>query len=295
MTAASPLPLESSRTSRPLGQRHAAILHSIAAYWILGWGSLFILSPLVWMLSTSLKTRSQVFRFPPEWIPEQFLWSNYREALTLLPFDTFFGNTVFITGLSVVGELASAAVVAFAFARLRWKFRNALFIVVPATMMLPRQVTLIPTFILFTRVFGWKDTYYPLIVPSFFAVPFFVFLLRQFYMTLPFDLDDAATIDGCSRLGVFWRIILPLAKPALAAVAIFSFQFHWNDFFYPLIYLFDKDKFTLALGLRFFPGNYGTDWHYLMAASLVVMLPVILVFFFAQRIFIQGVVYHGFK
>ena len=295
MTAASPLPLEASRTSRPLGKRQTAILHSIAAYWILGWGSLFILSPLVWMLSTSLKTRSQVFRFPPEWIPEQFLWSNYREALTLLPFDTFFWNTVLITGLSVVGELASSAVVAFAFARLRWKFRNALFIVVLATMMLPRQVTLIPTFILFTRVFGWKDTYYPLIVPSFFAVPFFVFLLRQFYMTLPFDLDDAATIDGCSRLGVFGRIILPLAKPALAAVAIFSFQFHWNDFFYPLIYLFDKDKFTLALGLRFFQGNYGTDWHYLMAASLVVMLPVILVFFFAQRIFIQGVVYHGFK
>ena len=162
-------------------------------------------------------------------------------------------------------------------------------------MMLPRQVTLIPTFILFTRVFGWKDTFYPLIVPSFFAVPFFVFLLRQFYMTLPFELDDAATIDGCSKFGVFLRILLPLSKPALAAVAIFSFQFHWNDFFYPLIYLFDKDKFTLALGLRFFQGNYGTDWHYLMAASLVVMLPVILVFFFAQRIFIQGVVYQGFK
>ncbi len=183
----------------------------------------------------------------------------------------------------------------YAFARLRWAYRNTLFIVVLATMMLPRQVTLIPTFILFTRVFGWKDTFYPLIVPSFFAVPFFVFLLRQFYMTLPFELDDAATIDGCSKFGVFLRIILPLSKPALAAVAIFSFQWNWNDFFYPLIYLFDKDKFTLALGLRFFQGNYGTDWHYLMAASLVVMLPVIRVFFFTQRIFIQGFVYQGFK
>lgn len=281
--------------ARRLGKRNAERLHGLAAYVVLGWGGLFILAPLAWMLSTSLKTRSEVFRFPPEWIPEAFLWRNYVEALTLLPFDVFFWNTVFITGLAVLGELASSAVVAFAFARLRWKYRNALFMVVLATMMLPRQVTLIPTFILFTRVFGWKDTFYPLIVPSFFAVPFFVFLLRQFYMTLPFDLDDAATIDGCSKLGVFWRIVLPLAKPALAAVAIFSFQFHWNDFFYPLIYLFDKDKFTLALGLRFFQGNYGTDWHYLMAASLVVMLPVILVFFFAQRVFIQGVVYHGFK
>ena len=218
------------------------------------------------------------------------------EALTLLPFEIFLLNTVIITGLSVAGELVSSAVVAYAFARLRWAARNTLFIVVLATMMLPRQVTLIPTFILFTRVFGWKDTFYPSDrAVLLFAVPFFVFLLRQFYMTLPFELDDAATIDGCSKFGVFLRILLPLSKPALAAVAIFSFQFHWNDFFYPLIYLFDKDKFTLALGLRFFQGNYGTDWHYLMAASLVVMLPVILVFFFAQRIFIQGVVYQGFK
>ena len=202
-----------------LGKRRTQLIHRIVAYGVLGIGSLFILAPLVWMLSTSLKTRSQVFRFPPEWIPEQFLWRNYVEALTLLPFEIFLLNTAIITALSVVGELVSSAVVAYAFARLRWAARNTLFIVVLATMMLPRQVTLIPTFILFTRVFGWKDTFYPLIVPSFFAVPFFVFLLRQFYMTLPFELDDAATIDGCSKFGVFLRILLPLSKPALAAVA----------------------------------------------------------------------------
>ena len=294
MSAADPM-VVTAPTSTGLGKRRTQLIHRIVAYGVLFGGSVFILAPLVWMLSTSLKTRSQVFRFPPEWIPEQFLWRNYVEALTLLPFEIFLLNTVIITVLSVAGELVSSAVVAYSFARLRWAARNTLFIVVLATMMLPRQVTLIPTFILFTRVFGWKDTFYPLIVPSFFAVPFFVFLLRQFYMTLPFELDDAATMDGCSKFGVFLRILLPLSKPALAAVAIFSFQFHWNDFFYPLIYLFDKDKFTLALGLRFFQGNYGTDWHYLMAASLVVMMPVILVFFFAQRIFIQGVVYQGFK
>ena len=214
--------------------------------------------------------------------------------MTILPFGTFFINTVIVTLLAVLGELISSAVVGYSFARLRWKGRNLLFVVVLATMMLPRQVTLIPVFIIF-RSLDWINTFAPLVVPSWFGVPFYIFLLRQFYMTIPFDLDDAAAIDGCSRLGVFWRIVLPLSKPVLASVAIFSFQYHWNDFFQPLIYLFDNEKFTLALGLRFFQGNYGTEWHYLMAASLVVMLPLILVFFFAQKIFIQGVVYTGFK
>lgn len=280
---------------RPMiGYRLQSIFKYTLIYAILLVGACITLGPLAWMLSTSLKNRSAVFRFPPEWIPNPVLWNNYPEALTLLPFGTFFINTIIITLLAVLGELISSAVVGYSFARLRWKGRNVLFVIVLATMMLPRQVTLIPVFIIF-RYLDWINTFLPLIVPSWFGVPFFVFLLRQFYMTIPFDLDDAAAIDGCSRFGVFWRIVLPLSKPALAAVAIFSFQFHWNDFFQPLIYLFDKEKFTLALGLRFFQGNYGTDWHYLMAASLVVMLPVILVFFFAQKIFIQGVVYTGFK
>ncbi|MBV7330587.1 carbohydrate ABC transporter permease [Chloroflexi bacterium TSY] len=277
-----------------IGYRIQNLLNYTLIYAILIAGACVTLAPLAWMISTSLKKRSAVFRFPPEWIPDPVLWTNYPEALTLLPFGTFFVNTVIITFLAVLGELVSSSVVAYSFARLRWKGRNLLFIIVLATMMLPRQVTLIPVFIIF-RNLDWINTFRPLIVPSWFGIPFFIFLLRQFYMTIPFDLDDAAAIDGCSRFGVFWRIVLPLSKPALAAVAIFSFQFHWNDFFQPLIYLFDKEKFTLALGLRFFQGNYGTDWHYLMAASLVVMLPVILVFFFAQKIFIQGVVYTGFK
>ena len=281
--------------TRPLlGYRVQNTLNYILIYAILIAGALVILAPLAWMISTSLKNRSAVFRFPPEWIPDPVLWHNYPEALTILPFGTFFINTVIVTLLSVLGELISSAVVGYSFARLRWKGRNLLFVVVLATMMLPRQVTLIPVFIIF-RSLDWINTFAPLVVPSWFGVPFYIFLLRQFYMTIPFDLDDAAAIDGCSRLGVFWRIVLPLSKPVLASVAIFSFQYHWNDFFQPLIYLFDNEKFTLALGLRFFQGNYGTEWHYLMAASLVVMLPLILVFFFAQKIFIQGVVYTGFK
>ena len=281
--------------TRPLlGYRVQNTLKYILIYAILIAGALVILAPLAWMISTSLKNRSAVFRFPPEWIPDPVLWHNYPEALTILPFGTFFINTVIVTLLAVLGELISSAVVGYSFARLRWKGRNLLFVVVLATMMLPRQVTLIPVFIIF-RSLDWINTFAPLVVPSWFGVPFYIFLLRQFYMTIPFDLDDAAAIDGCSRLGVFWRIVLPLSKPVLASVAIFSFQYHWNDFFQPLIYLFDNEKFTLALGLRFFQGNYGTEWHYLMAASLVVMLPLILVFFFAQKIFIQGVVYTGFK
>ena len=281
--------------TRPLlGYRVQNTLNYILIYAILIAGALVILAPLAWMISTSLKNRSAIFRFPPEWIPDPVLWHNYPEALTILPFGTFFINTVIVTLLAVLGELISSAVVGYSFARLRWKGRNLLFVVVLATMMLPRQVTLIPVFIIF-RSLDWINTFAPLVVPSWFGVPFYIFLLRQFYMTIPFDLDDAAAIDGCSRLGVFWRIVLPLSKPVLASVAIFSFQYHWNDFFQPLIYLFDNEKFTLALGLRFFQGNYGTEWHYLMAASLVVMLPLILVFFFAQKIFIQGVVYTGFK
>lgn len=264
------------------------------AYAVLMVGAVFVLSPLAWMLSTSLKEQSKIFLFPPQWIPDPIVWSNYLEALTIVPFGLFFINTCLITGLSVIGELASSAVVAYSFARLRWVGRDFLFILVLATIMLPRQVTLIPVFIIFKNL-GWLNTFYPLIVPSFFAVPFYVFLLRQFFMTIPTDLDDAARIDGCSQFAVFWRIILPLAKPAMAAVAIFSFQYHWNDFFNPLIYLYDRELFTLALGLRFFQGNYGVYWHYLMAASLVVILPVIIVFFFAQKYFIQGIVYMGYK
>lgn len=266
----------------------------ILTYIVLVLGSITVMAPLVWMISTSLKMRAKVFIFPPELIPNPVMWSNYPEALTKVPFVLFAQNTVTITVLAVLGELISSAVVAYAFSRLRWRGRDVLFVVILATMMLPTQVTTIPVFILFKQL-NWLDTFLPLIVPSWFGVPFYIFLLRQFYMTIPFDLDDAAAIDGCSKFETFWRIILPLSLPALASVAIFSFQFHWNDFFRPLIYLFDKRNYTLAMGLRYFSGVLGTDWHYLMAASLVVMLPLILLFFFAQRIFIQGVVYTGYK
>ena len=270
------------------------ITHKTLVYFFLISGSIAVLMPFFWMVSTSLKKLSHVFRFPPEFIPDPIVWSNYPNALTQLPFGLYFKNSILVTGGCLLGELIVSAIVAYSFARLRWKGRDFLFIIVLSTMMLPRQVTLIPEFIIFKEL-GLLDTFWPLILPSWFGNPFYIFLMRQYFLTISSELDDAAIIDGCSKFGVFWRVILPLSTPVLAVVAIFSFQYNWNDFFRPLIFLFSNENYTLALGLRFFQGNYGTQWHYLMAVSLVVMLPLIIVFFIAQKRFIQGVVFTGYK
>ena len=251
--------------------------------------------PFFWMLSTSLKKPDVVFLYPPEWIPNPVIWSNYPRALTVIPFFTFLRNTLTVTGFSLIGTLLSASLAAYSFARLRWPGRDALFLVVLTTLMIPYQVTLIPRFIIF-RQLGWLDTLLPLIVPWFFGGgPFNIFLLRQFFMTVPPELDDAARIDGCGFFGIYAQILLPLAKSALAAVAIFTVQARWNEFLLPLIFIHRRENFTLALGLRLFREMYYVDWTGLMAASAVVMLPVLLTFFFAQRYFIQGVVFTGVK
>ena len=264
-------------------------------YTILAPLALLVMLPFVWMLSTSLKERAAIFVFPPDWIPNPVVWANYPEALTMIPFSLFLRNTCIHTFSSMIGILISSSLVAYSFARLRWPGRDLLFLIVLSTMMLPFQVTMIPQFILFRKL-GWIDTFLPIIVPWYFGGGAFnIFLLRQFFMTIPTELDDAARIDGCSILGIYWRILLPLAKPALAAVAIFAFQARWNAFLGPLIYLQSRENFTLALGLRLFQEQYWVEWHLLMAASIVVMMPVILVFYFSQRYFIQGIVFTGIK
>lgn len=250
--------------------------------------------PLAWTISTSLKDVSQIYLFPPKWIPEPVRWQNYRDAVTAIPFVRYFFNTLFVTVLSIVGKVFSVTLVAFAFSRLQWWGRDTLFLVMLSTLMLPPHITLIPQFILFKQL-GWIDTFLPLIVPDFFGGPFLTFLVRQFFMSIPFDLDDAARIDGCSSFGVYWRIIMPLSIPAIIAVIILVFNNSWNDFLHPLIYLQSSDKFTLALGLRLFQGEASTSWHLLMAASVLTMMPVLLLFFVAQRYFIQGVVFTGVK
>ncbi|HEV8637437.1 MAG TPA: carbohydrate ABC transporter permease [Chloroflexota bacterium] len=257
-------------------------------------GAVVVMIPFAWTVSTSLKDLATAFVFPPVWIPAPPHWENYPKALTAQRFDRYFANSVYVTTLDIVGRLISCSLVAFGFARLRWWGRDATFLLVLATMMLPFQITMIPQFVLF-KTLGWVDTFMPLWVPAFFGAPFHIFLLRQFFMTIPLELDDAARIDGCSTFGIYWRIILPLARPALAAVAILTFQWSWNEFLTPLIYLNSLDKFTLPLGLRNFMGQFVTNWPYLMAASVAVMVPVLLVFFFAQKHFIQGVVFTGVK
>ncbi len=258
-------------------------------------GGIIILVPFFWMVSTSLKIPGREFIYPPQWIPRPVNWSNYPEGWTLFPFTRWLGNTLFITIFSIVGQVASVSLVAYSFARLRYPGRNILFLVCLATMMLPRQVTMIPVFILF-RHLRWIDTFKPLIVPFYFAVgAFFIFLMRQFYLTIPTELEDAARIDGCNTFGIFLRIMLPLSRPALGIVAVFSFMGHWNDFMGPLIYLSSTEKFTLALGLRLFQGQFYVSWTRLMAVSILILLPCIAIFFIAQKYYIQGIVITGIK
>jgi ABC-type glycerol-3-phosphate transport system permease component len=287
--------LSKAPAPRPwLTRRRRALIRRLVIHAVLICGVVLMLIPLAWTLSTSLKRPSEVFLFPPAWIPNPVRWQNYIDVFTAIPLLRYLGNTALITLLVIVGKVLSVTLVAFAFARLQWWGRDVLFLVMLATLMLPPHVTLIPQFILFKEL-GWIDTYLPLIVPEFFGGPFLTFLMRQFFMTIPRDLDDAARIDGCSSLGVYWRIILPLSKPAVLAAVILIFNNTWNEFLHPLIYLQSQEKFTLALGLRMFQGEASTSWHLLMAASLLTMLPVLILFFSAQRYFIQGIVFTGVK
>lgn len=271
-------------------------LTQVAATTLAVVGLVIILLPVVWMLSTSLKTKFTVLKFPPEWIPSNPHWRNYHDALTFMPFHLFFKNTIVYSLATMFGEVLSCSLVAYGFARLRAPGRNVLFLLVLGTMMLPYQVTMIPQFVLFTRILGWKDSWLPLIVPTFFGSAYLIFLLRQFYLSIHQDLIDAARIDGCSYFGVWWRIFLPLSRPALTAVAILSFTYHWNDYLGPLIYINSQEKWPVSLGLAGFTAAYGgTPWHWLMAASVVAVAPLIIVFFFLQRYFIQGIVITGVK
>ncbi len=285
------------KSTRPVAEspirRHKSPRHVLAYVLLISISTLFLL-PLFWMITSALKPNYQVMAFPPVWIPNPPKWSNFREALTYVPFGRFSINTVIIALGTIVGTVLSCTVVAYGFARLRAPGKNALFVVLLATMMLPYPVTMIPLYVEFNRV-GWVNTFLPLIVPAFFGVPFYIFLLRQFFMGIPIEFEDAARIDGANTLQILWHVILPMSKPALATVAILTFQATWNDFLPPLIYLHDQSKYTISLGLNFFRSTYTINWAYLMAASLVTMLPVVLLFFFAQRLFIQGITLTGIK
>lgn len=257
--------------------------------------SVVFILPFFWTLSTALKHPSQILVHPIRWIPRPVMWSNFVEAWNAAPFTRYFLNTTYITFTATLGNILSCSLVAFGFARIDFPGRDKIFMVLLATMMVPDVVRRIPMYLLF-RELGWLDTFKPLIVPSYFAgSAFYVFLLRQFYLTLPSQLEEAALIDGCSYFGIWWRIFLPLSKVGLATVGIFSFIEHWNEFFSPLVYLRSHDKFTLSMGLRFFIDDYVTQYHYLMAVSFVALLPCLAIFFFTQRYFIEGIALTGIK
>jgi ABC-type glycerol-3-phosphate transport system permease component len=250
------------------------------------------------MLSVAGQDASGVFAQPFRWIPDRYRWENYAEATSLLPFWRYAANTVLVTGSVLVGTLLSCSLVAYGFARLRFRGRNRLFALCLATMMLPGQVTIIPLYMLFASL-GWVDTYLPLIVPAFFGTPFAIFLLRQFFLTIPKEYDEAALLDGAGRFRIYWSIILPLSRPALATVALLTFVGTWNDFFGPLIYLNSPELATLTLGLNMLKsqviGTGATPWHVLMAGAVLVLLPNVVVFLLAQKQFVKGMATGGIR
>ena len=285
-------------TRRTAAGSQRRVLHALGVVLtyavLLAIGVLFLL-PFAFMVSTALKPGDQIYALPFTLIPHPPQPRNFADAVGSIPFGTFALNTATITGINLVGETLTSAVVAYGFARLRFVGRDAWFVVVLATMMLPQQVTLIPLFILYKQL-GWLDTFLPLIVPSVLGgAPFYIFLLRQFFMGVPRDFEDAARIDGATSWGILWRIFMPLSKPALASVVIFAFMFHWNDFFHPLIFLSSTEKKTLSLGLALFKGEFNNSWNWMMAAATLVLLPCVVVFFAAQRYFVEGITMSGLK
>ena len=297
MANAAPTAIDARATRPPVLVRRARQrARSALALAVIMAGAFIIMIPLAWMVSTSLKRQGDVYLFPPQWIPLPPQWANYAEVLTVVSFGQYVLNSVFVSGMSVMGSLLSCSMAAYSFARLRSPGRTIIFAVLLATLMLPGAVTIVPTFIVFQKL-GWLNTFNPLIAPAFFGNAFFIFLLRQFFLTIPVELEDAARIDGASSLQIYARIMLPLAKPALVTVAIFAFIWSWNDFFYPLIYLNSEDMYTVALGVANFRGStrVGPQMHLLMAASFMATLPVLVIYFMAQRFFIQGIVFSGIK
>lgn len=273
----------------------SGLLLTLLRYGLLSLLGILYSLPFLWMLGTSLTPADLVLDRNRPFFPSKPAWGNYSEALTVLPFHLFLQNTLIVSLLCVIGQTASASLTAFAFARLRFPYREPLFLLVLSTMMLPPQVTMIPTFIFWT-IPGWIDSLKPLIIPSFFGGgAFFIFLLRQFFLTIPVELEDAAKIDGCGSWGIFRHVVLPVSSAALTTVALFSFIGHWNDFLGPLIYTQSLEKKTLAVGLTSFKSLHGTEYHLLMAASVAVLIPILVIFFFAQKYFVEGIVTSGIK
>jgi multiple sugar transport system permease protein len=281
--------------SRSVHMRPGQVVTDVLKYGILLLLSALFIIPWIWMISTSLKNPEELAIFPPIWVPSPIRWDNYLLAFQQAPFLSYLVNTLTIAIPAVIGAVLSNSLVAYGFAGVRWPGRDAVFALVLATLMLPGFVTFIPLYVTF-RQLNWINTYLPLIVPTFLGNAFFIFLLRQFFLRLPEELSDAARVDGAGEWRIFHQIILPLAKPALAVVALFQFLHSWNDYFGPLIYLNDQAKYTIALGIANMQSAYGfSNFAWIMAATCMSILPIIVLFFFAQRSFIEGIALTGLK
>ena len=285
-----------ARTRSPRFPRLPRLLHEVFVYGVLILLSLFILLPVGWMLAAALKPdTAPVFTFPPEWFPTKYWhWQTFRTALFKEEFIRYAANSGFLVVMTVLGAVLSSSLIAFPFARLRFRGKNFLFTFLIATMLLPAPVLLIPQFLLFNQI-GWYGTYYPLWVPTFAGNAFFIFLMRQYMRSIPIELDEAARVDGAGYWTIYWRIVMPLCVPVLTVAAVFQFMWTWNDFFGPLIYLDDPEKFTVALALARLVQRVGTEWNQVMAANLIVVIPVLIIYFFAQDKLIGGIANVGLK
>ena len=256
--------------------------------------ALIFMIPLMWMLSTSLKTRSEIFAWPPEWVPALPQWGNYAEAFDKYPLGRFILNSMVLVVANIAGGLISVPIISYAFARLRFPGKPILFLLMLSPMMIPGHIRLIPMYSIYLRL-DLIGTYWPLILPSFFGNPFFIFLMVQYMRTIPRDLDEAARIDGANTWTILYRIILPLCIPALTIVIVFTFLWTWNDFLQPLIYLSDFESYPISVGLAFFQGRYSVEWNMFMAATLISIIPILIVYFFAQKQLIGGLSSIGVK
>ncbi len=288
---------DSARHQLTARKKKPLTIKDLGIYIVLIIGAITMVAPFLWMITTSLKNPGDVFSYKKiwwhDWVPMSFVWRNYIEAWNVVPFARFYLNSILVVLLTTFGQVATSAMAAYAFARLQFPGRNQIFFSYLATMMIPGAVTMIPVFILL-RQLGWIDTYKAMILPGIFTA-YGTFMLRQFFLTLPKDLEDAAMIDGCSYFGIFWRILLPLSQPALATLTIFTFMGSWMNFMWPLIVMNSEEKFPLPVGLAYFQSLHHTDWTLLMAGSVMMILPILLVFMFGQRYFVEGIKLTGIK
>ncbi|WII39451.1 carbohydrate ABC transporter permease [Paenibacillus thiaminolyticus] len=269
-------------------------MNSVVVYSLLLLFSLLFLAPFYWMITTAVKTPEELYLFPPKWIPSVFQWDNFAKAWQSQPFGTYLNNSLIVTGLSLIGQLLSSSLVAYGFARFHFRGKDALFLILLASMMIPWEVTMIPLYMEFNAL-GWINTLKPLIVPAWFGSPFFIFLLRQFIMGIPTELEEAARIDGANPVQIFLRLIVPLLRPALILVGVFHILSSWNDYLGPLIFLNDQTKYTLTLGLSQFRGMFGVDMVSIMAVTFLICLPPLAAFFLAQRYIVEGIATTGIK